>query len=848
MVLPIHEIRPRLVEALRQHKRFVLQAPTGSGKSTQIPQMLVDEGLTGGGRVVVLQPRRIAARMLARRVAEERGVRLGTEVGYQVRLEGEYSLDTKILYITEGILLRQMLSDPLLRGIGAVIFDEFHERHLYGDVSLAQAVRLQRARRPDLLIGVMSATLETRQLEQYLAPCATLESKGRTYPVRIAYSANAAGVADKPVWEQAAWHFNRLAREEPEGDFLIFMPGAYEIHRTISELERTPEAAGCRLLPLHGELPPKQQDEAMERTSKRKVVVATNVAETSLTIDGVRIVIDAGLARIPAYDPHRGINTLLVQKISQASSDQRAGRAGRTAPGVCLRLWGEREHLQRPAQELPEVRRLDLSEIVLTLLASGIDDLGGFPWFEAPDAKSLQRAFLLLEDLGAIIKIGDLAAKPTDLGLRLAQLPLHPRYGRLFLAAAELGCLERVALVVAISQGRNVVLPLNDKRSEEARDKLLGLDEVDLISDFQPMVAACELVAQNNFDHEFCRKWGLHGLAIRQAWELAGQLLKQARRMGLERPVTSEWEPVAKALLAGFSDQLAVRLDEGTFRCALVHGRKGELRRQTVVRKSRLLITTEIEERDARGDVTVLLGQNTAVKEEWLREYFPNALSEATVTYFDASQRRVFAAKERRFRDLVLERKDGMEPPLDDAASLLTAEVLAGRLVLKNWDATVDRWIERVNFCAQHCPDFGFAPIGEDEKKLIIEQICHGETGYKALKDKEVFPFVQDWVSHELRHEIDRLAPENIPLPTGQRIRLRYEPGGKAVVTATIQQLYDFPPDTRLAANRAPLTFELLAPNRRPIQITNDLRAFWQNSYPEVKKQLKGRYPKHEWR
>ena len=333
--LPIFEIERTLLETLSRQKRLILTAPTGSGKSTQVPQMLLDGGLLGDGQVTILQPRRLPTRLLAAWVARDRDVKLGGEVGYQMRLDDVTSPATRICYVTEGVLLRRMLADPDLRDVSAIVFDEFHERHLYGDITLARALQIQQSRRPDLIIIVMSATLEIANVEKYLHPCALLSSPGRAYPVTIEYLAKPAG--DAPVWQLAVKELQRLVREQPQGDALIFMPGAYEIART---MQATRDALGQQFVvfPLHGELSPADQDAAVTRYDRRKIVIATNVAETSLTIDGVRLVIDSGLARIPRYDPYRGINTLLVEKISRAAADQRAGRAGRTAPGHCLRF------------------------------------------------------------------------------------------------------------------------------------------------------------------------------------------------------------------------------------------------------------------------------------------------------------------------------------------------------------------------------------------------------------------------------------------------------------------------------------------------------------------------------
>src|SRR5271170_4183331 len=367
--LPIYDIESEIISRLRADRRLILSAPTGSGKSTQVPQMLLRHDFLRDGQVVILQPRRLATRLLAARVAQELGVQLGQEVGYQIRFENVTSAKTKIRFVTEGVLLRQMIDDPKLRGVSTLIFDEFHERHLYGDITLARALDLQEQFRPDLNIVVMSATLNAGELGNYLKPCATWSSEGRMFPVKMEYAAEPGYVHKRPVWEQAAEAFSNYVARGGEGDVLVFMPGGFEISQTIEAICHTSEAKGFILLPLHGELPPRDQDAAVARYGQRKVVVSTNVAETSLTIDGVRLVIDSGLARIARYDSNRGINTLFIERISQSSANQRAGRAGRTAPGVCMRLWSREEHGHRAIQELPEIKRLDLSEIPLARIA-----------------------------------------------------------------------------------------------------------------------------------------------------------------------------------------------------------------------------------------------------------------------------------------------------------------------------------------------------------------------------------------------------------------------------------------------------------------------------------------------
>ena len=503
--LPIYDIQDEVLNQLRLNRRLIVTAPTGSGKSTQIPQMLLDHDLLDQEQIIILQPRRLAARLLASRVAWERQTKLGEAVGYQIRFENCSSPQTRIKYVTEGILLRQMIQDPELHGIKALVFDEFHERHLYGDITLARALELQESHRPDLLIVVMSATLSLGSLESYLKPCAVVRSEGRVFPVNIEYAAWRRGANAPPIWESAAEVFQSHVQSGEEGDVLIFMPGSYEIQKTIESVRACKESKGYLLLPLHGELPPGEQDAAVARYNQPKVVVATNVAETSLTIDGVRLVIDSGLARIPRYDANRGINTLYIEKVSQSSADQRAGRAGRTAPGRCCRLWSQAEHGERPAQEIPEIKRLDLSEVILTLKASGITDLTRFRWLDAPSEKSLSDAVSLLVDLGAL----DHHEAITDLGRKMLAFPVHPRYSRMLLASAEYGCVYQAALVAALTQGRDMLLRNPGKDVETFREDLLGSKSE---SDFWLLMRAYNFAVKNDFRMDACRKMGIHML------------------------------------------------------------------------------------------------------------------------------------------------------------------------------------------------------------------------------------------------------------------------------------------------------------------------------------------------
>lgn len=910
--LPIYELEAEVVRALRAGGRLIVQAPTGSGKSTQIPQLLLRHGLLGpAGQAVVLQPRRIAARLLAKRVAEEQGSPLGDTVGYQIRLESRTSERTRIRFVTEGILLRQMSFDPGLRGVSAVVFDEFHERHLYGDISLARALQIQGTIRPDLKIIVMSATLETARLREYLAPCEALESQGRSFPVRIEYLPKAVDFEAEPVWDVAVRECERVAGQTP-GDLLVFMPGAYEIARTVQAAEGSKTLRGFVVFPLHGELPADAQDRAVARYDARKIIVSTNVAETSLTIEGVTAVVDSGLARIARFDPHRGINTLLIEKISAASAEQRAGRAGRTAPGVCVRLWTEKEHARRPAQELPEVKRLDLSEVVLTLKASGIADVANFPWLEAPDPKALARAERLLEDLGALKVEGGAADAPgrlpgsgpepersgdtarhegpeaggsaagggeetsrlppeagtasapagvgaghaggrpastiTEIGRRMLRFPVHPRYARMFLDAEERGCVRAAAMMAALTQGRTFLLRGISREVAQAREEVLGEEHE---SDFFLLMRAWRFAEQNRFSVEACRRLVIHAQAARPVGALFEQFLEIARAEKLdvsERRV--DGAAVRKCVLAGFSDQLAHRLDAGTLRCELVHGRKGTLARESAVQQAPLFVASEITEVGGRGgEVNVLLGLATAIEESWLKELFPADYFEAKGTVYDESARRVVARRERRFRDLVLEAKVNPDDvPLDAAAALLTKEVLAGRIAIEAWDDSVEQWVVRVNRLAEWFPEYEVNPIGEADRATLIEQICYGETSARGVRTKDVMPILRDWLTAEQLAALDEVLPERLTMANGRRSRLTYAKEGPPVLSARIQELYGVEGRFTLGQGRVPVKIEVLAPNQRPIQVTDDLTTFWRDIYPKVKPELSRRYPRHEWR
>jgi ATP-dependent helicase HrpB len=585
-------------------------------------------------------------------------------------------------------------------------------------------------------------------------------------------------------------------------------------------------------------------------------VVATNVAETSLTIEGIRLVVDSGLARVPRFDPYRGIDTLLIETISRASADQRAGRAGRTAPGRCLRLWTEAEHRERPRQTAPEIQRVDLAETVLALKAGGtggtaepatgdpLADVRAFPWLDPPGDRQLERAGRLLTDLGAMdARTGAL----TPLGRQLAAFPAHPRFARMLLAAAARGCVRPAAFIAALTQERGLLVRRPDDVARELRELRLP-DEAE--SDFFHLRHAWEYARDAGYDGAACRRIGIHPAAARRVEQNFEYFLRLAREEGLD---TAEGESGREALqqciLAGFADQLARRADRHSLRCLLVHERRGTLSRESVVRGSPLLVAAEVRELETRGGVLeVVLSLCTAVRRDWLETLYPGDLRVVREVAFDPAAKRVVARENRYFRDLLLDSGPPGLPAADEAARLLADAMLRGTLALKHWNHALEQWIERVNLVAGRCPELGIPPIDEAATRHLLEQVCHGGFGLKDVRERPVLPVFRSWLAPEQQAQVERLAPERVALPNGRTPKVVYGRASPPHIALRIQELYGVEGRVTIAGGRVPLRIHVLAPNQRPVQITEDLAGFWRDHYPRVKQELRRKYPRHEWR
>lgn len=837
--LPVKEVEKEIRASVAVSQgRLLLKAPTGSGKSTTVPGMVRGEC---EGQVVVVQPRRMAARLLAEFVAKQMGTPLGKGVGYAVRFENQSGPETEILFVTDGVLQRMLLDDPELSGVGAVVFDEFHERRLSSDLSLARVLDLQESVRPDLRVVVMSATLETGGLKDYLEPCELVEAGGRMFPVEIEHRGGGPvgrrGInRHEEVWDRVAAAVKSEARELIKGDrILVFLPGMYEIRKSQSLLENAAALKGWEVCPLYSALSPAAQQSALKMDGSKRIILATNVAETSVTIEGVKVVVDSGLVRQSSYDVARGFDSLGVVKIARAAADQRAGRAGRTGPGRCVRLWSESDHRNRAEFETPEVRRVDLAEAILFLKRLGVDEIADFRWLDQPENERRLDAEKLLTWLGALDSEGRL----TKGGGQMATLPLHPRLAALVLQGGD--CLGEVLFVAAAVQGEGVF-----KKGERGKMWAEFLEgEPGWANDFGAEWLAMMAAKNSDFRPRECDGLGVLARGARETWknfQQLGRLLKNRGGQIKEPDFRQRGEACAKAMLIAFGDRLAVRRDQGSGVCHVVGGRKGKLHPKSVVRNAPLFLAADMIEVEGR-ERSVTLSRCVEISEDWI---LAEEVNDSENVIFDEVSRRVVAVKQRTFRGLVLEEKRGGEVDPDLAGELLAGRVIAGDLVLRKWDAKVERWIARLAFLSKVMPELEFPGFDAGDREMAIAQICAGATTFKEVKDRDPWRVLHDWLAAPQREAMDAFAPEKITLENGVNTRVLYAARNDPWIEEKVQRLYGVK-ETPTIANGYPLVAKILAPNQRPWQVTSDLPGFWERGFAQMKKDLAGRYPKHNW-
>ena len=826
--LPIDEVLPEAIARLREVGTLVLEAPPGAGKTTRVPPALLTEVQ---GEIIVLEPRRLAARLAARRVAEERGEEAGGVVGYTVRFEDVGSARTRVRFVTEGVLTRRLVSDPTLRGVGAVVLDEFHERHLQGDFALALLRRLQRGPRPDLRIVVMSATLDAEPVAKYLG-AARVRSEGRRFDVAIEHAAQP---DDRHLDVQVAAAVKRLVVDDPAGgDVLVFLPGAAEIGRAQRACADFATRHDLMLVTLHGDLPPAEQDRAVRPApGRRKLILSTNVAETSVTIEGVGAVVDSGLARVASHSPWTGIPSLRVQKISQASAIQRAGRAGRTRAGRCIRLYTRHDFDTRPAHDAPEIRRVDLAELVLELHAAGVRDARTVEWFEAPTAASLEAAETLLARLGAVGADGAL----TGIGRRLLEFPLHPRLARMIVEAETRGVGDDAAVIAAwLGEG--------GEKAERGRGGGPGGGRREAVSGPSDLLDALERFRAEPKAYFHVDR------ARRQIERLVG---RGARRVP---PPADPDHELQVAILAGFPDRVARRRRAGAPDLLLAAGGTAELSDASVVRDAMLLVVVDVEERGVQGGAPASTRPKvraaSAIEADWLIDVAPDALRETRELRWNASSERVERVERLSYDQIVLDEKIGApgDADADEAARVLAQAALAAgaaRFGGGDGGAALARLRARLAFLASAAPDAGFTPPDEAALAAALRERCRGASSFAELGTAPLHDALWEQLTAEQRRALDQLAPERVALAGGRQVGVQYEPGKPPWIESRLQDFFGMSDGPRAARGRVALVLHLLAPNQRAVQVTTDLAGFWDRHYPAIRKELMRKYPRHAW-
>ncbi len=844
-ILPIQEIREAFLSAMTPGGECVITAPTGSGKSTQIPQWLMG-ALPENERVLVLQPRRLAARMLAERVAWEVGCKPGEAVGYLTRYEKALSAQTRILFVTEGILTRMLLNPRELDAYGAIVFDEFHERSLNGDLGLAMAHALRAKSRGDLRLVVMSATLAADAVAHYLDDCPLLRAEGRRFPVELSYTRR----SDFKNLEQATTDAVRdLVSDGTPGDILVFLPGAGEIRHVQEEFHRTRFSEVLEVLPLYGEMPPEAQHAVMAPSEHRKVILATNIAETSLTIPGVRMVVDSGLVKLSRYDAQRGVDILETVPISDDSAQQRAGRAGREAPGKCRRLWSAIEQDHKALHTPPEIQRMDLADPILSVHCYGYTDDTAFPWYEAPPEKGAEIARVLLQNLGIL----DNAGAVTERGRAVRNFPTHPRLALMLHLGAQQGAFEEACGAAAILGGRPLMLRhgaadvLTQHRNALRRENR-GAEVTE--SDFLGQLSLLRQAKERHFDTDACARLGILSGAARDITREWNDFLKmKPRDAAADAPVPGV--VLARVLLECFPDRLARRVDTGTLNCELQGRRHAVLSAQSLVRDEKLFIAAEMREVSAgrQPGTTTELSLASGIREEWLWERYPDGLIDEDTVLWDGVRQQVMRRRTLSCLGLVLEESVRNDPDPEAASEMLFGEIeSSNNMPLLGWDDACEAWCERVRFLRPRFPNLNLPEYTDQERSEIRRALCLGETKYSVVRNKPALSFVQAILTAEQRSAVERLAPATLPLPRGRKLRLEYHVGQPPKGRAKIQELYDVTGPITVGGGQIPVLLDILAPNFRTVQITDDLPRFWQVHYPSIKSQLQRRYPKHEWR
>ncbi len=818
--LPIDPVLPELLRTVAGSPNTVLMAPPGAGKTTRVPLALLDLPELAGGRIVMLEPRRLAAFNAANRMAATIGEQAGETVGYAMRFERRVSRTTRIEVVTEGILTRRLQRDPCLEGVSLVIFDEFHERNLTADLALAFCLEAQRLVRPDLKILVMSATLQCGPVATLLGNAPVVVSEGRSYLVEIRWLEES---GHQPLPARMAGAV-RQALAETAGDILAFLPGAGEIRACHDLLRDTLMGTATAIHPLYGDLPFAEQQQAILPGPHRKVVLATNIAETSLTIEGVRVVVDSGLSRTLRHDSGTGMNRLLTVREARSSAEQRAGRAGRLGPGTCYRLYGRHTFNAMTAFPLPEILTADLTSLVLELAVWGVRDPADLAWLDPPPEAAVAAARELLRDLGALDRDGRVSAT----GKRMAELPVHPRIARMLLRGEELGIAETAATIGALLAERDIF--------RYGPGETAGRCDCDILE-------RCGALAERGQRDPRIQAGPVR--AVRRTASQLARLMEASATALPQSPPTIDDD--ARLLLAAYPDRVARQREDGNDRYLLANGRGARLSRKSGVGSRPWILAVQV---DAGEQKDGLIHQACTLDPEQVRAECGNRITLERRVAWDNGQERVMAWEEEAFGALALSRRQATATD-DEAVPLLLRVIESSGLAMLDWNREACRFRGRVRLVRRAFPEEPWPDL--DDGPLLVTLAdwltpwLHGVRSRRDLACIDLPAALRALLTGDQVRLLEERAPTHVTVPSGSRIEIDYVSGDEPFLAVKLQEMFGCGDTPTIAGGRVTLLLHLLSPARRPVQVTRDLKGFWKSGYREVKRELKGRYPKHPW-
>lgn len=832
--LPIDVFLEEALKSIQSHGNLVVTAAPGAGKTTRLPAYFAKHAK---GKVLVLEPRRMAAIAAAHRVSEEQNWNIGDEVGYQVRFANKTSEKTKLVFLTEALLSRKLAQDPELAGVEYVILDEFHERSLHVDLALGLLRELQELGSAIKLV-VMSATLDSPKISQYLGDAPVLDVPGKLFPLEIKYQKNSQLLQTNPQFYENLVATVKDAERSTLHDILVFLPGVGEIDRTSQHLETWAAEKNIELVPLHGSLPLEAQRKALQKASRRKILLSTNIAESSVTVDGVACVIDSGLAKNMKFDLRTGFSRLEMSRISRASAQQRAGRSARQFPGVAYRLWNKMDEGSMPGHDIPEILRAELSESLLFLSAQGVTDFNSFSWFEKPAPLPLKKAIENLQGLGAI----DNQNQITELGKKILQWPLPPRLAKLMLTAIDMKIPRLGADVAAILQERDFMM-------KQSSEHYLG-DRFE-----SDILLRLEVLAQSRGGRA---PRNTHRMGLQTVDQAAKQILSYVKNTHDESDKIDHAQILQKLLLTSFSDRLSRRRIAGQDKALMIGGRGVRLSPESVVRESEFFLSLDGVETSQGSETLVSLA--AGLTKDFLFKELGTHIEKKKDLNFDKEKGQFYAREGKHFRDLPLEEGSVTIAQASDVSEHLP-EVLTQEWdwVLKKNEALAD-WMERLAFLIRSREKLTQEslreelermdenlPFSDEQKREAFAMAASGEHDFKTVTHKDLIYFFESQLSQSVSDFLRKEVPSKLKVPSGNFLSIHYPVDRDPYMEVRIQEVFGWMETPKILGGAQALTLQLLGPNYRPMQVTSDLRSFWQNGYPEVRKELRTRYPKHSW-